>query len=108
MSSGARISRRKFLKLIGAGGTAIFLGWLAQDNLSSVLQKYGNNNNSSSSSQIQEAYAQSSSGSWLPVTSSTSAVAIHVALTPAGKIFYLAGSGWDLNRRNGPYSARLL
>jgi chitodextrinase len=110
MSSGARISRKKFLKLIGAGGTAIFLGWLAQDNLLSVLQKYGNNNNNNNdnNSQIQEAYAQGSSGSWLPVTSSTSAVAIHSALTSAGKILYLAGSGWDLNRRNGPYLARLL
>ena len=95
MSSGARISRKKFLKLMGAGGTAIFLGWLAQGNLSSVLQKYGNNtnNNKDNNSQIQEAYAQGSSGSWLPVTSSTSAVAIHSALTSAGKIFYLAGSG---------------
>src|SRR5688500_3339588 len=114
MFTDARISRKDFLKLLGAGGTVFLFGWLAQGNLSSVLQKYGgntnnnNNNNNNGNNQIQEAYAQSSSGSWLPVTSSTSAVAIHSALTSAGKIFYLTGSGWDLNRRNGPYPARLL
>jgi hypothetical protein len=55
----------------------------------------------------QLAYAQTS-GSWLPVQSSTSTVAIHIALTPTGKIFYLTGSGWNLNNSNGPYQARYL
>ena len=108
MFADARISRKDFLKLLGAGGTVFLFGWLAQGSLSSVLQKYGGNTNNNNNNQVQEAYAQSSSGSWLPVTSSTSAVAIHSALTSAGKIFYLAGSGWDLDRRNGPYQARLL
>ena len=40
--------------------------------------------------------------------SSTSTVAIHTALTRTGKIFYMAGSGWNVNNRNGPYTARLL
>ena len=40
--------------------------------------------------------------------SSTSTVAIHTALTGTGKIFYMAGSGWDIDIRNGPYTARLL
>lgn len=55
----------------------------------------------------QIAYAQSN-GSWLPVQSSTSTIAIHTALTRTGKIFYMAGSGWNINNRNGPYTARLL
>ena len=58
-------------------------------------------------STAQLAYAQST-GSWLPVQSSTSTVAIHTALTRTGKIFYMAGSGWDLDFRNGPFTARLL
>ena len=60
-----------------------------------------------SSSTPKLAYAQTS-GSWLPVQSSTSTGAIHTALTRTGKIFYLAGSGWNINNRNGPYTARLL
>jgi hypothetical protein len=106
-----RISRSEFLKLLGAGGTVLLFGWFTGGgSLISLLNKYMNGAGgvgSSTSSTTQLAYAQSS-GSWLPVKSSTSTVAIHIALTPTGKIFYLAGSGWNLNNRNGPYQARLL
>ena len=107
MSSNRRITRREFLELLGAGGTVLLLGWFAgEGSLMSLLFKNRNGDNSSSST-AQLAYAQSS-GSWLPVQSSTSTVAIHTALTRTGKIFYLAGSGWNINNRNGPYTARLL
>ncbi|HKR72581.1 MAG TPA: twin-arginine translocation signal domain-containing protein, partial [Candidatus Nitrosocosmicus sp.] len=101
MSNNRRISRRDFLELLGAGGTVLFLGWFAgEGSLFSLLFKNKNGNNggvgSSSSINPQLAYAQSS-GSWLPVERSTSTVAIHTALTRTGKIFYLAGSGWDVN-----------
>jgi len=97
------------MKLLGAGGTVLLFGWFAGDgSLMSILSKNRNGDNSSSSSSTaQLAYAQTS-GSWLPVQSSTSTIAIHTALTRTGKIFYMAGSGWNINNRNGPYTARLL
>jgi hypothetical protein len=104
------MSRKDFLKLLGAGGTLLLFGGFAGGGvgvggiLNSLFNKY-NRNSSSSSTQL--AYAQTS-GSWLPVQSSTTAVAIHIYLTPTGKIFYLAGSAWNINNRNGPYQARLL
>ena len=33
---------------------------------------------------------------------------IHVALLPNGKIFYLAGSGWNSYLQSGPYEARIV
>ena len=64
----------------------------------------GGNSGGSGSSTAQLAYAEST-GSWLPVENSTSTNAIHTALTRTGKIFYMAGSEWDLNNRNGPFTA---
>ena len=102
--SGDRISRRDFLKLFGSGATVFLLGWLFGGSSNSFLNNYRKDNISNGA---QLAYAQTSGG-WLPVQSSTSTVAIHIALTPTGKIFYLSGSAWNLNNRNGPYEARLL
>ncbi len=109
MPSDRYISRREFMKLLGAGGTVLSLGWLAgEGSLISLLFKNRNgDNNNTSDSTAQLAYAQTS-GSWLPVQRSTNTVAIHAALTRTGKIFYMAGSGWDIDNRNGPYTARLL
>ena len=112
MSNKRRISRIEFLKLLGAGGTVLLFGWFAGDgSLMSILSKNRNGDNSGGGSgggsTAQLAYAQTS-GSWLPVQSSTSTIAIHTALTRTGKIFYMAGSGWNINNRNGPYTARLL
>jgi hypothetical protein len=53
----------------------------------------------------QSASAQSS-GSWA-LGPNTSAVAIHSALLPSGKIFYLAGSGYHRNTPDGPFLARI-
>jgi hypothetical protein len=104
------------LDLLGAGGTVVLLGWIAgESSLFSLLFKNRDSDGNSSgrirsggsSTSPQLAYAQST-GSWLPVQSSTAAVAIHTALTRTGKIFYMAGSGWNVANRNGPYTARLL
>ena len=47
------------------------------------------------------------SGSW-SVGQPTTVVAIHAALLPSGKVFYLAGSGYKRNVPNGPFQARIL
>jgi hypothetical protein len=104
----ARMSRKEFLKLLGAGGGIFVFSMLGGGFFSSLLSnKHYRNGTPSGSSDTQLAYAQTS-GSWLPVQSSTSTVAIHIALTPIGKIFYLTGSGWNINKENGPYEARYL
>jgi hypothetical protein len=113
--SSKNMSRKEFLKLLGAGGTLLLFGGFAGGGagiLNSLFNKYNRNSSGTgdggdSSSSTQLAYAQTS-GSWLPVQTSTTAVAIHSSLTPTGKIFYLAGSGWNFDNRNGPYQARLL
>src|SRR5215210_5427079 len=107
MSSNHYLSRREFMELLGAGGVVLSLGWLVGEGslISSLFKNKNVDNNSSSTAQL--AYAQTS-GSWLPVQRSTNTVAIHTALTRTGKIFYMAGSGWDIDNRNGPYTARLL
>jgi hypothetical protein len=108
MFSNRRISRREFLKLLGTGAATVTFGLFAGGgSLISLFKDWNGDNNGSGGGTAQLAYAQSS-GSWLPVQSSTSTVAIHVALTRTGKIFYLAGSGWNINNENGPYQARLL
>ena len=75
------------MELLGAGGTVLLFGWFAgEGSLMSIISKNSNGGNSGSggngggSGTAQLAYAQSS-GSWLPVQSSTSTVAIHTALT---------------------------
>jgi hypothetical protein len=107
MFNNRRISRREFLKLLGTGAATVTFGWFAGGGSLISLFKDWNGDNNGSGGAAQLAYAQSA-GSWLPVQSSTSTVAIHVALTRTGKIFYLAGSGWNINNENGPYQARLL
>ena len=46
-------------------------------------------------------------GSW-SLGQNTTTPAIHIALLPTGKVFYLAGSGFDNARQFGPYDARIL
>ena len=47
------------------------------------------------------------SGSWA-LGQNTTAVAIHAAIMPSGRIFYLAGSGYHRDCPNGPFDARIL
>ena len=96
------ISRRDFLKLLGYGAAALTLA---------PLMKYQNFFNMKAStpqmaSVPQTAFAQTA-GSWA-LGQNTTAVAIHAAIMPSGRIFYLAGSGYHRDRPNGPFDARIL
>ena len=91
----SRISRRDFLKLLGYGTVAIGLGGLLRFTaLPNLIRGFP-----------RTVFAQSS-GSWSQ-GNSTTCVAIHVALLPSGKIFYMAGSGYHRDRPSGPFEARL-
>ena len=91
-----RLSRRDFLKLLGYGTVAIGLGgFLRFGALADLFNQ---------SSRLTSAQ---SSGSW-SMGPNTSTVAIHSALLPSGKIFYLAGSGYHRDRPNGPFLAKIL
>jgi hypothetical protein len=104
------LSRRDFLKLLGAGGIILGMGWFG--GIGSLYEQYKKGQTSrfgGSSAPLgsQLAYAQTS-GTWVP-GQNTQAVALGCALTPNNKIFYFAGSGWDNARSpNGPFEARYL
>ena len=91
----SRISRRDFLKLLGYGTLAVGLGGLVRFSpLPELIRDFS------------RPVSAQNSGSWSPGRSTT-CVAIHVALLPSGKIFYLAGSGYHRDRPNGPFEARI-
>jgi Domain of unknown function (DUF1929) len=91
----SRVTRREFLKLLGYGTFAIGFGSLLRfTNLPNVMKDF----NQYSSAQT--------SGSWALGTATT-CVAIHSAILPNGKVFYLAGSGYHRDRPTGPFEARL-
>jgi hypothetical protein len=96
VSSSNRISRRDFLKLLGFGATAVGLGTFIRlssiDEINRLLPR--------------PALAQSA-GSW-SMGPSTTVVAIHAALLPSNKIFYLAGSGYHVGHENGPFESAVL
>jgi fibronectin type 3 domain-containing protein len=90
------ISRRDFLKLLGFGAVALSVG---------PLLNFGN---IFDTRKIAPQLASGQvSGSWV-LGQNTTAVAIHAAIMPNGKIFYLAGSGYHRDRPNGPFDARIL
>ena len=77
------MSRREFLKLLGAGGTIMVLGGLG--GFRSLLD------DKKASPQL--AFAQTTGGgSWLPVSKNTSVIAINAVLTYTRQILYVAGS----------------
>ena len=90
-----RISRKDFLKLLGYGTVAIGLGGFLRF---TALPDLFNQSSRLTSAQ--------SSGSW-SLGPNTSTVAIHSALLPSGKIFYLAGSGYHRDRPDGPFLAKI-
>ena len=92
------MSRREFLKLLGAGGTIMVLGGLG--GFRSLLDD--------KKASPQFASAQTTPGGSWSLGQNTTVLAIHAALTPSGRIFYLAGSGFCINGAAGPYQARLL
>ena len=99
MSSDHRISRRDFFKLLGAGGYILsfwLVCWGSMEKFNFIKEQWycGGTASISICSEF-----------WKLATCAkyTSTVAIHTALTPNGKIFYLAGFGWDFTKENGPY-----
>ena len=90
------LSRRDFLKLLGYGAVALTLAPIVSFGGLKELRKLFP---SSASAQT--------SGSWA-LGQNTTAVAIHAAILPSGRIFYLAGSGYHRDRPNGPFDARIV
>ena len=89
------ISRRDFLKLLGYGAIALSSGLFLQ------LGRFGE-----MTKRFSPLATAQRSGSWA-LGQNTTCVAIHVALLPSGKIFYMAGSGYHRDRPSGPFEARL-
>ena len=91
------VSRRDFLKLVGVGATVLAVGG------------FGGISNLFNTRSYKPARAQESSGGSWTRGPDTTTVAIHAALLPNGKIFYLAGSGFDFNDFiNGNFEGRVL
>lgn len=90
--TGTRISRRAFLKLMGASATVIVFGSLA-----GFL---------SPNNRVKTASAQTS-GSW-QVGPDTTTTAIHAALLSNGKILYVTGSGYYNPTATGPFTAGII
>jgi fibronectin type 3 domain-containing protein len=114
MSERNLISRRDFLKLMGYLSIVSLGGFGAFSELykkrGAVLSSSVVSPPSASTSQLllQNAYAQTGGGGSWTLGQNTTVIAIHVALTNTGKIFYLAGSGNCPDNGSGPYTARLL
>jgi hypothetical protein len=90
----ARISRRTFLKIFGAGAAVLAFGLMGGDFLAK--------------NRFSQTASAQSSGSWSRGPDTTT-IAIHAALLHSGKIFYLAGSGFHrVHGITGPYEARIL
>ena len=91
--SNNNLSRRDFLKLLGAGATFAFFG------------KYLSLMDPSKTSLIPKASALSS-GSW-SLGPNLSFPAIHLALLKSGKIMYVSGSGYHTATQSGPFTGTL-
>jgi hypothetical protein len=89
------VTRREFLKIMGAGAGAVIFGTLGGF---SLLNK--------KDAVVNEASAQTA-GSWVS-GNNTSTIAIHASMMPNGKIFYFAGSGYHSSHQDGPFEARVL
>jgi len=94
-----RISRRDFLRFVGAGAAALGLGVFGFNSFfgNSKIQNIHNNNSG------QRVSAQSV-GSWDPaVNQPGDATTVHAALIEGGKVFWLMGSGNNEPHADGPY-----
>jgi Domain of unknown function (DUF1929) len=100
------MSRKDFLKLLGAGGTIVALSGFG--GFRSLLNDKKSSSSSPPSLLPQLASAQTAPGGSWSLGKNTTVLAIHAALIPSGKIFYLAGSGFCIKTAAGPYQARLL
>lgn len=104
MSNYSGISRRDFLKLLGAGSTILALGGLRGI---TDLFNPGSKEKFPFGSQPYKQLASAQQGSW-SAGANTTVTPIHAALLHTGKIFYLAGSGWNVSNQGPPFQARVL
>lgn len=93
------ITRRQFIKMMGAGTMMFFLGGLG-------VLKLTKKSDDEQGSLFEDASAQSA-GSWTSGANTTT-VAIHASILSNGKIFYFAGSGYHSSHQSGPFEARVL
>ena len=100
-TEGKGVSRKDFLKLLGAGAVVIAFGGIAGFMPSRKNPGVPNNG---SALLPQEAFAQTSGGTW-SIGGNTHAAAIHVAMLYNGKILYVAGSGYFNANKLGPFQA---
>jgi hypothetical protein len=99
-----RISRRDFLRLLGAGTAILTLG-----GMSGITDLFNPNYRSRSTYTDQQGrqIASAQQGSW-SAGANTTISPIHASLLHTGKIFYLAGSGWNVSNQVPPFQARVL
>ena len=99
-----RISRRDFLRLLGAGTAILTLG-----GMSGITDLFNPNyrRRSPYTDQQGRQIASAQQGSW-SAGANTTITPIHASLLHTGKIFYLAGSGWNVSNQVPPFQARVL
>jgi hypothetical protein len=102
MGNGNGISRRDFLKFLGAGTAILTLGGFG--GLTDLFNPNQKTRFPYAHRPLQPQLASAQQGSWA-FGDNTSISPIHVALLPSGKILYLAGSGWNYNNQSGPFQA---
>ncbi|MEW5840205.1 galactose oxidase-like domain-containing protein [Nitrososphaera sp.] len=92
----SRISRRDFLKLMGAGAAALAVGKFLDSQMVKDVARplFGQ--------------AQAQSGGPWTTGYLTSIAPIHAILLPTGKILAIAGSGYHVSTLNGPYRAEVI
>lgn len=93
----SRLSRKDFLKFMGAGAAALAFGKF----LDSPLIRSGS---------PQSLLGQASAQAQTPWNTGylTSIVPMHAILLPTGKILAVAGSGYNLNTLSGPFRAQVI
>jgi len=102
-----KISRKDFLKLVGAGATVlVFAKFFDFSGLKGLSQLSSSSSSPNSLSQLPQARAQSSEP-WT-VGPLSSIAAIHASLLPNGKILAIAGSGYHAATKDGPYEAKIV
>jgi hypothetical protein len=93
----SRVTRKEFLKLMGAAGFGLALGGLGFMSLRT---------DGKGSPAIKKASAQAA-GTWALGQNATT-IPIHATYLHNGFILYIAGSGFHSEHRDGPYEGRLL
>jgi hypothetical protein len=94
-----RISRRDFLKFLGAGAAATGLGVFGFNSFFNISKIHNNNNGGGGG----RASAQSA-GSWdAPLNQPSATTTVHAALIAGGKVLWVMGSGNQEANADGPY-----